>query len=1437
MRKHSALVEGAAVAFALTMTAPLVAPITIYAATTASQQQSVTADIMVPGERTSLFDTGWRFKLGDVKGAEAKTFDDATWRSLDLPHDYSIEQGYDQTLESESGFLPGGVGWYRKSFTVSKKYQGKQLVLGFDGVYMNAKVYVNGKEVAHHPYGYTPFAIDITDELVMDGSTQNVVAVRVDHKTPSSRWYSGSGIFRDVTLTATDKLHVAQDGMKVVADAAKLEQGAKSVPVSFATTVRNDSDSEKSFTVKASLAGAADTSHEVRLAPGEEKVVEQSVSVSNPKLWSTEAPNLYDATVEVVSGGKTVDAYTQDFGFRYFKFDRNTGFSLNGKKMKLQGVSMHHDQGALGSVANPRAIERQVQILKDMGVNAIRVTHNPAAKALIDACNREGVMVVEEAFDGWSASKNGNTEDFGKHFKEACGENNGVIGAKANMTWAEFDMKAMVKRDRNAPAVIMWSLGNEIIEGVSGNTSDYPQIAKNLIDWMKECDTTRPATVGDNKLKAANSGGVTKDVCDVVANNGGVVGLNYTDKDQFKNVWGAHGNWTMYGSETASAVHSRGWYSHLGKDDKNLQISDYDNDAARVGWGRSASNAWLDVLANDCNAGEFVWTGFDYLGEPTFWNSPNPGSVSGHGPIPNSSFFGIVDTAGFPKDTYYLYRSQWNKKSDTLSIAPSTWNDAEIAKEGGKVRVDVFTSAPKVELFLNGRSLGVKTSTEKTTPAGFKYRTFDNGALYPTWKVDWAAGELTVKAWDAKGKEITADCVGKKSVKTSSAAASVDVTADRKEVTADGRDLVYFSVQVKDGQGNPVPAAMNRINFSVKGEGKLVGVDSGNPSDTEGKKGDSKKAFMGKALAIVETTEDAGQVSLTATSEGLASDTESARAVPEASEGEAYLKSYEVSQDFYVPAGEKPELPATVSAKYSDGTTKDVAVKWTLPDEDKLAKPGVYAATGTLEGTDLSVNVKVHVIGDVVAMRNLALMTTEGVAPSLPKLVPGVLANGSLTEEFAVSWDAPEASAYKQGKNVVVNGTATVLGESLPVTATVRVLPPLEKKVNLAARADAGNTDVPTFSNGHKKADGTITEPSKTAISDSFDRLNDGNGTDVADLGNRWSNWALRGAEGAPLDTYLQVDWAKEHTIDTVKLHFLQVAPDAVVPNDNGVHFQYWDSEANAWKDIAETHITIVPATSGDTPFGFEHPVKTSKLRVWMKAPQKGKCIGLTEIEVYNAVTKPASSTEAALSGISLGGTALNGFAGDKTSYTVDLAGGKAPEVSATAEANMGITVLPVHENVQRILTLAEDGKTTKTYEITYTGAPVEPEQVDKTKLQQLVDSCASYKAEDYTAESWKPFALALDDARDILADADAKEADVDAAYQKLLVAKDALKAKGDSPNPGPDSGSKPDSGKPAPHKTEGGLAQTGDPVAIAGVIAAAGSALAAVGVARKRRR
>ena len=715
---------------------------------------------------------------------------------MNVPHDWSISLPFNQNSPASysGGYLDGGTGWYRKTFTLPAGSSGQSVYVQFDGVYMDSTVWLNGTQVCARPYGYSSFECDITSDVDFSGS--NVLAVRAVNQQPSSRWYSGSGIYRHVWLKTVNPVHVAYTGTQVTTP--QISAGSATVDISVA--VQNDGSGSQSATVASSIRDASGTevatasSAAQSINSGSTADFEQSATVSNPQLWSTSSPTMYSVVTTVSVGGAVVDTYTTPFGIRSFSFDANSGFSLNGQPMKLNGVCNHHDLGALGAAVNYRAMEKRMQMLKDMGANAMRTSHNPPAPELLDIADRLGIVVMDEAFDCWYAGKN--TYDYGRFFND----------------WAGTDMRDFVARDRNHPSVILWSIGNEVAQ--AGDTN----VVQQLMGYIHEEDQTRPIT------QAYAAWVSTSDIHGLED----VVGINY-DPTRYDSFHTDHPDWKLVASESSSALRSRGIYNN-----NNNQCSSYDDFAA--GWGHTAETSWNNVNTRDWIAGEFIWTGFDYIGEPTPYEWPS-----------KSSYFGIIDTANFPKDIYYFYQSHWNYDGPTMvHIVPMDWTSWSA---GRNVKVMVYSNADSVDLLLNGSSLGSKN----VNPS--------DGHL--EWSVPFETGTLEARA--TKGGAVAAT----DQVSTAGSAASLKVSVDRNSITADGRDLAFVEVDIVDAQGVILPQGNNSVDFSIDGPGTLVGVDNGDATSHESYKGTSRSAFSGKVMAIVQSTTTPGQITLSASSGSL----------------------------------------------------------------------------------------------------------------------------------------------------------------------------------------------------------------------------------------------------------------------------------------------------------------------------------------------------------------------------------------------------------------------------------------------------------------------------------------------------------------------------------------------------------------------------------------
>ena len=700
-----------------------------------------------------------------------------------------------------AGYINAGTGWYRKAFKLPKIVKGKRVFVEFDGVYMNSDVWLNGVHLGNRPYGYSSFQYELTPYLA-SGDGTNVLAVRAIVQQPCSRWYSGAGIYRHVRLTTTDAVHIAQWGTYVTTPQVSNDKAT----VRVETKIRNQSASAQPVTLETVVVDdtgrSTDVSRSTQTVKADgTRVFEQLLEVPKPKLWSLEDPRLYRVESKVRVDDRTVDAGVTAFGIRTFEFTLDKGFFLNGKHVDVRGVCLHHDQGSLGAAVRKRAIERQLQIMKSMGSNAIRTSHNPPDPELLDLCDRMGFLVMDEAFDEWKRSKT--MYGYGRFFDE----------------WSEKDLTDLIHRDRNHPSIILWSIGNEIPE--QDNANAY-EMSKRLADICHREDPTRPVTSGCNSPEAAVRSGFSKPL--------DVLGVNY----QIPFYRTLQGKARLIASETASAVSTRGEYNLIQdggalkiKKELNNQCSSYDDSTAESSLRAVRSAPWV--------AGEFVWTGFDYIGEP----SPFPWPAV-------SSYFGIVDLCGFPKDRYYLYQSQWTDKP-MVHILPH-WNWPGF--EGQEIPVWSYSNGESVELFLNGKSLGEK-------------RFSDTQDLHLAWKVPYSPGTLRAVAKN-NGKVVSVD-----EIQTAGAPARIVLRPDRNEISADGEDLSYVRVEIVDQEGRVCPNADNLVRFRIEGEGVIAGVGNGNPVSHEYLKARERKAFHGLCLAVVQSKRERGAIRLSAESEGL----------------------------------------------------------------------------------------------------------------------------------------------------------------------------------------------------------------------------------------------------------------------------------------------------------------------------------------------------------------------------------------------------------------------------------------------------------------------------------------------------------------------------------------------------------------------------------------
>src|SRR6266513_1065785 len=783
----------------------------------------IVAGSLAAQRKTEKFDSRWRFHLGDVPGAQDIAFDAAAWRSLDLPHDWSIEGEFSEQNPAgvAGGALPGGVGWYRKTFTVPARDSAKVVFVEFDGVYRNSEVWINGQYLGKRPYGYSSFRYELTPN-VRFGAGRNVIAVRVDNsQQPNSRWYSGSGIYRHVRLVTTDPLHVAEWGTYITTPVVS----ADSSQVTIRTTLGNERHGEQRIvlsTVVYDSAGreVAAVSSMGRIAGDSVAELAQDLTIPRPVLWSVERPYLYHAVSRVRCGNRVCDTYTTPFGVRSFVFRADSGFFLNGRPVKIRGVCLHHDLGALGAAVNTRAIERQLQIMRAMGVNALRTSHNPPAPELLDLTDRMGFVVMDEAFDMWKKEKT----PYDYHLDWDA--------------WHVRDLADMVRRDRNHASVVIWSIGNEVMEQWNNGDSTAAPIARELAGIVRALDPTRPIT------QAANNGSPQNPVFHAGALD--LLGHNYHHE-----VWAdfpaQYPGAKFIITEAMSALNSRGVYEQPSdsvavyytpyeknrgpQPPKNGRLSSYDN--SRAFWGSLHEESLRLFERYPFLSGIFVWQGIDYLGEPTPYEWPA-----------RSSYFGVVDLAGFAKDPFYLYQSVWTEQP-MLHLLPH-WNWTA----GDSIDVWAYTNADEVELFLNGASLGTKRKTEPVS--------------HLMWRVAYKPGTLRGVARSAGRVTAAAE------VKTAGTAARIALAPDRARIRANGEDLSFVTVTVEDRAGALVPAAEPLIRFRLSGgDARIVGVDNGDQTSHTSFKANQVRLFNGKALVIIRAGTRPGTVTLTAAGDGL----------------------------------------------------------------------------------------------------------------------------------------------------------------------------------------------------------------------------------------------------------------------------------------------------------------------------------------------------------------------------------------------------------------------------------------------------------------------------------------------------------------------------------------------------------------------------------------
>jgi beta-galactosidase len=787
------------------------------------------------GRVRESFDFGWKFYRGDPSGAASPAFNDSNWRLVDLPHDWSIEGPY---AESEptggpGGYLPTGIGWYRKRFRAADDLQTRKVFIEFDGIYQRSEIWINGQPLGGRPYGYTSFGYDLTSHL--KPREENVIAVRVDNSAqPNSRWYSGSGIYRHVWLIETGPVHVARWGTYITTP----EVSAAAARINVRTRVQNETRNSVRVRLTSRILDhqkneVASTGSVQDITPHGEYEFIQDVKVSNPGLWNPQNPCLYTGSSEIhMASGELADEYETTFGIREIRFDRDRGFLLNGRPTKLNGVCNHHEAGSVGAAVPERVWERRLQFLKDMGCNAIRMSHNPPAPELLDLCDRMGFLVMDENFDEWRYAKGQVKHGYHELFDQ----------------WWRADTTDMVHRDRNHPCIVLWSAGNEIPDQ---DASDGTETVTKLVGLFHEEDPMRPVTAACDHIASEPKAAPPEFLAQL-----DVVGYNYVDRwrDRREKYYSIdrhlYPERKFVGTESTAFGGVRGDYSWLlpgaaqnggfyGRMLKNILID--------------VEQRWKFVRTYDYVAGDFIWTGFDYLGEARW---PAKGASSG-----------VIDTCGFKKDGYFFYQSQWTD-TPVLHLFPH-WNWS--GREGQVIPVTCFTNCETVELFVNGKSFGVKGYAFPRLGMEKRYGYYPPEAMAPrttadlhlSWDVPYEPG--TIRAVGMKNGRVAAST----EIWTTGAPAAVKASPDRSQIVADRRDVAHIVVEIVDDSGRTVPTADNDVTFAVEGPAKLIGVDNGNPVSHENYKGISRHAFNGRCLAIVQSTRDAGQFRVTANSPSL----------------------------------------------------------------------------------------------------------------------------------------------------------------------------------------------------------------------------------------------------------------------------------------------------------------------------------------------------------------------------------------------------------------------------------------------------------------------------------------------------------------------------------------------------------------------------------------
>lgn len=1315
------------------------------------------------------FNFNWQFQLGEVEEGYKVDYDDSSWRTLNLPHDWSVEQDFSSAIPAAMGKLPAGIGWYRKTFTLPSNITDRDIYINFDGAYMDSKVYLNGTFLGEYPYGYTPFSYKLPSEKLNFGGN-NVIAVRIDsplgNGRNSSRWYAGAGINRDVTLSLDNPVHFVKDGISIrdtiagnsKADFVVLKPTAEqlkapsnqNVGVTITSEVTNTGKDTVNAKIRVTLldynTGAvvkeASDSQEQQIAPNATAKISLTDTIPEVKLWDNQNPNLYNFKVETVLGDTVTDTQIVRYGFRKVLYTRE-GFYLNGKYMKLQGVNLHHDQGSLGAVSYEASVQRQMRIMREMGVNAIRTSHNVPTAQFLKAADEQGLMLMEEFYDTWTTRKN--SDDYHKWFEKEVPTNENHPLLQQGDLWSDYDIRMSVRRDQNSPSVIMWSVGNEIYDTNQGQWS--VDTVNRLIKAVHDVDTSRAVTMGFPMWHGAGQAiNNLNSWSTKVANELDIVGLNYPDtKKGYTKYAQEHPDWILFGSETSSAWKSRGVFA-INQGLVNYldrQISEFDN----ADHFNSMRNEWVADRDSLDSLGQFIWTGFDYIGEPQPYDG---GSNSA-----KSSYYGSVDTAGFKKAEFWMLKSQWVSKetepfvkiTNHINVEDEALRNAISMDNGNTIQLWISSNLSSVSLSIindDGSETLVdwrdwNQAVSSTNPKVNLQEPLGNPTDKLTGKnsLDQKLYQIFTLNWnEVKGKKVIARGYEKpkaEAEKTPEVVAASDIvssntgsekvvlTPETTSIKSDGNDLSYITVDITDSQGVINPNASNEVYFSIQGDGEILGVDNGDPTSQErykaGKDGVWKrKAFMGKALVIVRSTREAGSFTLTGRSDGLATGVTKVLTKAEADTSVSYVT--EVTS-LIVKVGLKKEevealLPAKVKVLGSDGSKADVDVSWDsglLTDED-LSHDNEIHLLGTLgdpKYADLKAELVISVTGSVIqALEGVTVTTRTGVAPVLPSTISVVDNNSTVVSKASVTWEDVDPSRYEKQGFVKVKGTASFNGSHVTVYALVRVVA-VDPKYDTSEENIALKSSVtPSYVEGGHLAS----------------YVNDGK----YDLSQGWGNWENHNK--IRNDDYLDFDLGGESTVSSVNVLMLgggdmDHAWYAMRPKDS-IRVQYL--VGSTWRDVTNIKNNTNLKTYGDKSGAANindsinrltfDAVKTSKIRVIFHIDDPNSVshanngdntmLKVSEVEIIG-IPHPLShylSSEAKLGNIWVGIKEIEGFDSNVYNYTYALKKGQAvPKVYVDSALNSKVTILntenPYGKTVIKVT--SEDGRNTATYVIQFT--------------------------------------------------------------------------------------------------------------------------------------